>query len=91
MFPWGELVNDLERPVFEKYLLLADLKMWLLAQPEVVGALLSGSGSTLFAVLRGMGMDSAALIARTREEFGPLWSHDCATRTPPAFIHAPGI
>ena len=25
-FPWGELVNDLERPVFEKHLFLAHLK-----------------------------------------------------------------
>ena len=34
-FPWGELVNDLERPVFEKYLHLADLKTWLLGQPRL--------------------------------------------------------
>ena len=46
------LVNDLERPVFEKYVFLAHLKMWLLAQPEVGAAMMSGSGATLFAVLR---------------------------------------
>ena len=51
-FAWGALVNDLERPVFEKYVLLADMKTWLLAQPEVAGALMSGSGATVFAVLR---------------------------------------
>src|SRR5215471_14084461 len=45
-------VNDLERPVFEKFLFLAQLKMWLLKQPEVGAALMSGSGSTLCAVLR---------------------------------------
>ena len=28
-------VNDLERPVFEKFIFLARLKMWLLKQPEV--------------------------------------------------------
>jgi len=28
-------VNDLERPVFEKFVFLAQLKMWLLKQPEV--------------------------------------------------------
>ncbi len=50
-FAWGELVNDLERPVFEKFLQLAELKCWLLAQPETAGALMSGSGSTVFAVL----------------------------------------
>ncbi len=74
-FSWGELVNDLERPVFEKYLFLADLKSWLLAQPEVAGALLSGSGSTVFAILR----DSAAaptLRDRVAGEFGSnLWCH----------------
>ena len=43
-FTWGSLVNDLERPVFEKYLFLAELKTWLLEQvPEVAGALMSGS------------------------------------------------
>lgn len=51
-FEWGALHNDLERPVFEKYLFLAHLKRWLLPQPEVAGALLSGSGATVFAILR---------------------------------------
>lgn len=50
--PWGEMVNDLERPVFQKHLLLPSLKMWLLTQPEAVAALMSGSGSTMFAVVR---------------------------------------
>ena len=45
-------VNDLERPVFEKFVFLAQLKKWLLKQPEVAAALMSGSGSTVFAVLR---------------------------------------
>ena len=78
-FPWGELVNDLERPVFEKYVFLADLKCWLLAQPEVAGALLSGSGATVFAVLRGK--DAAlALGERVAREFGPdLWLSACET------------
>jgi len=68
-FRWGELVNDLERPVFEKYLLLADIKMWLLGQAEVVGALMSGSGSTMFAVL-DEGRSGEGLVSRIREEFG---------------------
>ncbi len=50
--PWGEMVNDLERPVFEKHLHLASLKMWLLEQPQVAAALMSGSGATMFAVLK---------------------------------------
>lgn len=48
--PWGAMVNDLERPVFEKHLLLPSLKTWLLDQGEVHAALMSGSGSTMFAV-----------------------------------------
>lgn len=78
-FPWGELVNDLERPVFEKHVFLADLKCWLLAQPEAAGALLSGSGATVFAVLRSK--EHAALLGeRVAQEFGPdLWLCACET------------
>ncbi|MFZ4594561.1 MAG: 4-(cytidine 5'-diphospho)-2-C-methyl-D-erythritol kinase [Verrucomicrobiaceae bacterium] len=49
--PWGEMVNDLERPVFAKYLLLPALKRWLLDQAETLAALMSGSGATMFAVV----------------------------------------
>ncbi len=69
-FAWGRLVNDMERPVFEKYLMLAEMKRWLLAQPEVAGALLSGSGSTMLAILRG---DGAEVGERARKIFGELW------------------
>ena len=78
-FPWGELVNDLERPVFAKYIFLADLKTWLLQQPEVTGALMSGSGSTVFALLRGK-EDVAPLGDRIAAEFGTnLWCCACTT------------
>ena len=78
-FPWGTLVNDLERPVFEKYIFLAMLKRWLLAQPEVAGALMSGSGSTTIALLRDESM-GAALIEKAHAEFGPdLWTCACTT------------
>ena len=40
-FPWGELRNDLERPVFEKHVFLAMLKTWLLAQPETAGKVIA--------------------------------------------------
>lgn len=66
---FGQLVNDLERPAFEKYLVLGDLKRWLLAQDEVEGALMSGSGATVFGVVRDGG-DPSALAERTRSEFG---------------------
>ncbi len=78
-FPWGELVNDLERPVFEKYIFLADVKHWLLAQPETVGALMSGSGATVFAVLRSK-EDAEPLGERVAREFGAdLWLCACET------------
>lgn len=72
-FEWGRLENDLERPVFEKYLVLAAMKTWLLAQPETTGALMSGSGSTMFALLREAGTGEA-LAARARELFGECWA-----------------
>src|SRR3954470_4883366 len=51
-FTQQSFVNDLERPVFEKFVFVAQLKMWLLKQPEVGAAVMSGSGSTVFAVIR---------------------------------------
>lgn len=75
-FPWGEMVNDLERPVFEKYLFLATLRQWLQEQPESVGGLMSGSGATCFALLRDAA-DGPALEARVKAEFGPVWTALC--------------
>jgi 4-diphosphocytidyl-2-C-methyl-D-erythritol kinase len=72
-----KFVNDLERPVFEKFIFLAHLKSWLRQQPEVAVALMSGSGSTVFAVLRE-GVKSEELADRARTEIDPkLWT--CAT------------
>jgi 4-diphosphocytidyl-2-C-methyl-D-erythritol kinase len=67
-------VNDLERPVFEKFVLLGHLKTWLRRQPEVAVALMSGSGSTVFAVV---GAEGAAekVAARARAEIdATLWT-----------------
>ncbi|RPJ31363.1 MAG: 4-(cytidine 5'-diphospho)-2-C-methyl-D-erythritol kinase [Verrucomicrobiaceae bacterium] len=67
------LVNDLERPVFEKHRFLAELKQWLLTRDECAAALLAGSGSTMFAVLREEA-DAAALAKAARQELDPgLW------------------
>jgi 4-diphosphocytidyl-2-C-methyl-D-erythritol kinase len=74
-FTWGRLENDLERPVFEKYLVLGAMKEWLRRQPEAAGALMSGSGSTMFAVLREAGMGES-LAARAREMFGEMWVYE---------------
>ncbi len=67
---WGLMRNDLERPVFEKWTLLPTLKMWLLDQPETQVALMSGSGSTVFAIT-GSGADAAALAEKARTLCGP--------------------
>lgn len=65
--------NDLERPVFEKFPFLALTKSWLLRQDEVAVALMSGSGSTTFAVLREP-TSAEELSARARRELDPdLW------------------
>ncbi len=67
------LSNDLERPVFEKHRFLAELKQWLLARRETAAALMSGSGSTVFAVLHD-GADAETLAKSARHELDPgLW------------------
>lgn len=74
-FSGVRFVNDLERPVFEKFVLLAHLKTWLRQQPEVAVALMSGSGSTVFAVLRD-GAVGEKLAARAKSEIdATLWTH----------------
>lgn len=71
--PWGEIVNDLERPAFAKYLIIGDTKRWLLEQPEVEAAAMTGSGSALFAILKESA-DREALTERAREHYGEsLW------------------
>lgn len=67
--PWGNMVNDLERPVFEKWLLLPALKTWLLDQAETRAALMSGSGSTMFAIT-GSEADSRTLAGKAQEFCG---------------------
>jgi len=61
------LMNDLEVPVFSKYLVLPALKRGLQEHPGVSAAMMSGSGSTIFAILQ----DGAEGIEEwVREEFG---------------------
>jgi 4-diphosphocytidyl-2-C-methyl-D-erythritol kinase len=79
-FSQQSFVNDLERPVFEKFVFLAQLKMWLLKQPEVGAALMSGSGSTVFAVIRD-NTEVDRLAMRAKAELDPeLWTCACETR-----------
>jgi 4-diphosphocytidyl-2-C-methyl-D-erythritol kinase len=74
---WVKIFNALERPVFEKFTVLPVMKAWLLRQPEVRAAGMSGSGSTFFALLR----DAASghlLEQRVKAMFGEtLWTAVC--------------
>jgi 4-diphosphocytidyl-2-C-methyl-D-erythritol kinase len=79
-FAGQTFVNDLERPVFEKFVFLAQLKTWLLRQPEVGAALMSGSGSTIFAVMRP-NVDAQLVAKRAKTAVDPeLWTFVCETR-----------
>jgi 4-diphosphocytidyl-2-C-methyl-D-erythritol kinase len=78
-FGGHHLINDLERPVFEKFVFLAEAKSWLLNQPEVGAALMSGSGSTIFSLLKD-GQNAAALAERAKQKLDPnLWTCTCET------------
>jgi 4-diphosphocytidyl-2-C-methyl-D-erythritol kinase len=72
-------VNDLERPVFEKFVFLAELKMWLVGQSEVGAALMSGSGSTMLAVMRDK-THTDSVANRAKAALDPeLWTYACET------------
>mgnify|MGYP002632892462 CR=1 FL=1 len=76
---WVTVRNSLERPVFDKHLVLPVMREWLLGQAEVRAAGMSGSGSTMFAVLRS-DRDGIALEARALEYFGStFWTALCST------------
>ena len=74
---WIKIFNALERPVFEKFIILPVMKDWLLRQPEVRAAAMSGSGSTFFALLRDNASGSL-LERRVKAMFGEtLWTALC--------------
>jgi len=67
-------VNDLEKAVFSKHRYLAELKAWLIDRRDTRLALMSGSGSTVFAILRDPAR-AESLIATANKYFDPnLWS-----------------
>ena len=73
-FSGHRFTNDLERPVFEKFVFLAQMKTWLRNQPEVGVALMSGSGSTVFAVMRS-NADIDLVAKRAKDLLDPrLWT-----------------
>jgi 4-diphosphocytidyl-2-C-methyl-D-erythritol kinase len=74
---WMKIFNALERPVFEKFIILPVIKDWLLRQPEVRAAAMSGSGSSFFALLRDNASGSL-LERRVKTMFGEtLWTALC--------------
>ena len=76
-----KLFNDLESPVFEKYLFLAVLKQWLLDQSETTAVLMSGSGSTMIAFLSNNG-EGATLLEKARLEMDSgLWGCEVSCLT----------
>jgi 4-diphosphocytidyl-2-C-methyl-D-erythritol kinase len=79
---WGKLRNDLEQAVLPKYPFLELLKDWLRKQTETLFALMSGSGSTIFAIVRSQS-NGETLQARFRAEFGErAWSAVCKLNPP---------
>ena len=75
--PWGVLRNDLEPAVFSKYLLLPVIKDWLTKQADAKVALMSGSGSTIFAVVQSQS-NGESLNNAFRQVFGKrIWTLVC--------------
>jgi 4-diphosphocytidyl-2-C-methyl-D-erythritol kinase len=68
-FPDFTLRNDLEPPAFSKYPWLPVAKDWFRQQPETLDALMSGSGSSVFALTESHD-DALALKKKFHVEFG---------------------
>lgn len=71
-----EIINDLEAPVFGKYLLLPEMKKWLRGQPGVESAFMTGSGSTMVATIAPDAPTGCigGLKERIATEYGPtMW------------------
>lgn len=74
-------INELERPVFAKFPILGIMKMWLLQQEGVRVALMSGSGSSLFA-LTETPEQAQTIASLARAEFGESLFTHCGTVNP---------
>lgn len=73
--------NDLERAVFAKFPFLGMFKRWLLEQSGVKAALMSGSGSCMFA-LTETPEQAAAVAQAAKEEIDPTLFTHCGTVNP---------
>ena len=69
-----ELVNDLEKPVFAKHRYLAELKDWLQNRRDTKAVLMSGSGSTLFVILRPKGRAEGLIHTAHKYFDANLWT-----------------
>ena len=69
-----KFANDLERPAFQKHLFLPVLKQWLLKQEGVNMALMSGSGSTVFALVDDQKVGEQIASLAKQELDSTLWS-----------------
>ena len=69
-----ELVNDLEKPVFAKHRYLAELKDWLQNRRDTKAVLMSGSGSTLFVILRPKGRAEGLIHTAHKYFDSNLWT-----------------
>ena len=70
-----EIRNDLEAPVFQKYILLPVMKNWMRAREGVESAFMTGSGSTMVAVMRPDAPQGCVVALRESiaSEFGPTF------------------
>ncbi len=68
------LVNDLETPVFAKHRYLAELKDWLLHRRDTKSVLMSGSGSTVFALLQKNGKPINLIDSALKYFDSNLWT-----------------
>ena len=69
------ITNDLEAAVFEKFILLPVIKSWLRVQSGVESAFMTGSGSTMVAIISPDAPEGsiAALRKNILLEFGPTF------------------
>lgn len=75
------LVNDLEKPVFAKFPVLGMMKQWMLEQEGVRAALMSGSGSTMYALTETPEQARAVAAAALQELDSTLFTY-CGTVNP---------
>jgi 4-diphosphocytidyl-2-C-methyl-D-erythritol kinase len=69
-----ELVNDLEKPVFAKHRYLAEFKDWLQNRRDTKTALMTGSGSTMIAILRPRGRADNLIYTAHKYFDANLWT-----------------